>query len=153
MAYFKKNKIKSNNICLYANRRNKIRMSQVVTQNGESTVQYRTYEEVVREIATQAMKHNDDKFEVSEVEFYPNDNSELFGDDLNDTAFYGMEVTITSHSFEGYNSLEIRGRVLARLIARMQEVGFRLISIRHFQGKKWLKEAKVTIHFFSEDGE
>ena len=99
-------------------------MSQVVTQNNESTVQDSTYEEVVREIATQAMKHNDDKFEVSEVEFYPNDDSKAFGDELNETAFYTCEVTITSHNFKGYNSLEIRGRVLSRLIARMQEVGF-----------------------------
>jgi hypothetical protein len=128
-------------------------MSQVTTQNNESTVQYRTYEEVVREIATQAMRNNDDKFEVSEVEFYPNDDSKAFGDELNETAFYAFEVTLTSHSFEGYNSLEIRGRVLERLIARMQEVGFRLVSIRHFQGKKWLKEAKITIHFYSDDGE
>ena len=128
-------------------------MSQVATQNNENTVQYRTYEEVVREIATQAMRNNDDKFEVSEVEFYPNNDSDSFGDDLNDTAFYAFEVTVTSHSFKGYNALEIRGRMLSRLIARMQEVGFRLASIRHFQGKKWLKEAKVTMHFFSEDGE
>ena len=128
-------------------------MSQITAQKDDSTVQNRTYEEVVREIATQAMKNNDDKFEVSEVEFYPNDDSKAFGDELNETAFYGFEVTVTSHSFKGYNALEIRGRVLSRLIARMQEVGFRLISIRHFQGKKWLKEAKVTMHFFSEDGE
>ena len=128
-------------------------MSQVTTQNNESTVRDSTYEEVVREVATQAMRNNDDKFEVSEVEFYPNNDGEAFGDELNETAFYGIEVTVTSHSFKGYNALEIRGRVLARLIARMQEVGFQLISIRHFQNKKWLKEAKVTIHFFSEDGE
>tara|TARA_Y100000296_G_scaffold79252_1_gene102937 strand:- start:552 stop:938 length:387 start_codon:yes stop_codon:yes gene_type:complete len=128
-------------------------MSQVVTQNNESTVQDSTYEEVVREIATQAMKHNDDKFEVSEVEFYPNNDSKAFGDELNETAFYTMEVTVESHTFKGYNSLEIRGRMLARLIARMQEVGFRLVSIRHFQNRKWLKDAKITMHFFSEDGE
>ena len=128
-------------------------MSQVTTQNNESTVQYRTFEEVVREVATQAMNGNDDKFEVAEVEFYPNNDSKLFGNDLNETAFYGIDVTVTSHSFKGYNSLEIRGRMLTRLIARMQEVGFRLVSIRHFQGKKWLKEAKFTMHFYSEDGE
>ena len=128
-------------------------MSQVATQNNESTVQDSTYEEVVREIATQAMRHNDDKFEVSEVEFYPNDDSESFGDELNETAFYTCEVTITSHNFEGYNSLEIRGRVLTRLIARMLEVGFRLVSTRHFQNRKWLKDAKITMHFFSMDGE
>lgn len=128
-------------------------MSQVITQNNESTVRDSTYEEVVREVATQAMRNNDDKFEVSEVEFYPNNDSEEFGNELNETAFYGIEVTVKSHSFKGYNSLEIRGRVLTRLIARMQEVGFRLVSIRHFQGKKWLKEAEITMHFFSEDGE
>tara|TARA_Y100000310_G_scaffold340251_1_gene435366 strand:- start:1175 stop:1561 length:387 start_codon:yes stop_codon:yes gene_type:complete len=128
-------------------------MSQVVTQNNESTVQYRTYEEVVREVAIQAMRNNADKFEVSEVEFYPNNDSKAFGNELNETAFYAIEVTVESHTFKGYNSLTITGRMLAELIARMQELGLELVSIRQFQNKKWVKESKITLHFFSMDGE
>jgi hypothetical protein len=123
-------------------------MSQVTTENNESTVQNRTYEEVIREVIAQTMKQNEDKCEVTEVMFYPSTED---SDIVDDTAFYTVEVIVTSHNYKGYNSLQISGRVLSRLIERMQELGFYLSSIRQFQNKKWTKESKMNLHFFSMD--